>query len=132
MKTTTFKQEITVNAVPVRVYDLLMDSKKHSELTGSPAEISKTVGGEFSVYGGYAKGKNVQLVPAKKIVQTWRAEEARWPEDHFSEITFELNAAPNGQCKINFTHKDLPADIADNFKQGWKDHYWKPMKKLFK
>lgn len=132
MKTTSFKQKITVNALPVRVYDLLMDSKKHSDLTGSPCVISKTVGGDFTVYDGYAYGKNVELIPAKKIVQTWRAKEDKWPEDHFSEITFELTPAPDGHCQINFVHKDLPIAIAENFKQGWKDFYWKPLKKLFK
>ncbi len=132
MKTTTFKQEVTVNAHPVRVYDLLMDSKKHSELTGSEAVISKTVGGKFSVYDGYAQGVNVELIPAKRIVQTWRAQEVQWPKDHFSEVTFELLPAPGGNCKICFVHRYVPAEIADNFKQGWKDHYWKPMKKLFK
>ncbi|MFN0033024.1 MAG: SRPBCC domain-containing protein [Flavobacteriales bacterium] len=131
MKTTQFKQEITVNANPTRVYDLLMDSRRHSELTGSKAEISKNVGEDFSVYDEYAHGKNIELIPAKKIVQTWRADEADWPEDHYSIITFELNAVPEG-CKLTFYQREIPEALAEKFKQGWKDNYWKPLKKLFK
>ena len=79
MKTSSFKQQVTVNTTPQVVYDLLMDAKKHSALIGSKVKISQKVGGMFEVYDGYAHGENLQLLPGQRIVQAWRANvEAAW------------------------------------------------------
>ena len=87
-------QTVTFNASPHEVYEALMDSKKHAAFTGGKADISRAIGGAIMVYDNYATGKNVELVPDKKIVQDWRA--ADWPEGWFSRVTFELTAVPAG------------------------------------
>lgn len=69
-------------------------------------------------------------MPNKKIVQTWKVTDGTWPEGHDSEITFELKKSLKG-TEIQFTHKDVPAERADEFKQGWNDYYWTPMKMMF-
>src|ERR1700741_4290400 len=103
MKTLTFS--ISVKATPHEVYEALMDSKKHTQVTGDAAKISRKVGGAFSAFGGYAMGKNVTLVEDKKIVQTWRASD--WPDKHFSTITFELKRSPRGTI-LHFTQANVP------------------------
>jgi activator of HSP90 ATPase len=55
------------------LYDLYMDSKKHSIATGARANISPKEGGRYSAHDDYIKGKNLQSVKNKLIVQTWRA-----------------------------------------------------------
>ncbi len=74
-KTKTIKLGGMFNASPERIYKILMDSKLHIKVTGDVAKISKKVGGAFSVFGGYATGKNLTLQKGKKIVQSWRASE---------------------------------------------------------
>ena len=69
--TKTLLQKITFkNTKPNTLYELYMDSKKHSIATGAPAKISTKVGGKFSAHGGYISGKNLQLVMDKQIIQS--------------------------------------------------------------
>ena len=131
IKTSSFKQQVTLNATPREIYNILMDSKAHTKLTGAKARISEKPGGAFDVYDGYAFGKNIDLLPGKRIVQTWRAKEDKWPADHDSIIVFELKAAGKGRTTLVFEHREVPASMADNFKQGWIDFYWTPLKEMF-
>ncbi|MBM2832567.1 MAG: YndB domain-containing protein, partial [Dehalococcoidia bacterium] len=59
-----------------------MDSRKHAKFTGDSATISREIGGKFTAYGDYAEGINLELVPDKKVVQSWRGSD--WPEGHYS------------------------------------------------
>ncbi|MBI5228273.1 SRPBCC domain-containing protein [Candidatus Micrarchaeota archaeon] len=131
METKTIKQVVEVNADPHEVYEALMDSKKHSELTASEAEISREVGGPFSAYDGSLHGTNAELVPDRKIVQNWRCEMDDWPEDHFSKATFLLKKTATG-TKIEFTQTGVPEECFDEISEGWYDYYWTQMKTFFK
>lgn len=82
MKTKTINQEILIkNAEPHQIYEIIMDSVKHADLISSTAEISREIEGKFSVYDGYITGKNIELVPDKKIVQQCRFKKSdnNWP-----------------------------------------------------
>ena len=130
MKTGSIKQQVIIPAKPLEVYNALMDSKKHSAFTSSVCKIGKKEGSPYSAYDGYIRGKNIKLVPGKKIVQTWQAVDGQWPEDHFSEITFGLKASPKGTL-IEFSQKGIPAAQVAEFKKGWPEHYWEPLKAWF-
>jgi activator of HSP90 ATPase len=119
-------QTVTIKATPHEVYEALMDSKKHAAFTHSEARISRAVGGRISAYDNYIAGKNVKLIPDKKIVQDWRAVD--WPEGYFSRVTFELAPVPEG-TRLDFTHTGLPKGTEAEFTQGWIDNYWEPMKR---
>lgn len=130
MKTKDIKQKVIITAKPTEVYEALMDSKKHSVFTGSVCKIGKKEGSGYSAYDGYIVGKNLKLIPGKKIVQTWRAIDGVWPEDHYSEITFDLKSHSKG-TEINFYHKNVPENQIEEFKKGWPEHYWEPLKNYF-
>jgi len=51
-------------------------------------EISREVGGAFSLYGGYLTGRHVELMPNERIVQVWRA--GGWDPGAHSIVRFEL------------------------------------------
>ncbi len=125
MQTKTIKQEIIFRAKPMEVYEALMDSGKHSEFTGAQAQISTKVGGKIVAYDGYIDGKNIELIPGKKIVQTWRASE--WPDEHYSKAIFEFEPIAGG-TKLKFTQEKVPAEFFDDISKGWKEHYWDKMK----
>ncbi len=129
MKARTIKQKVTFRASAHEVYDALMDSKKHASFTGGAAKISRKVGGSFSVYDGYAFGKNLELIEDRKIVQSWRASD--WEEGVVSEVSFILQQTKTG-CTLEFSHKGVPSDQVASIKQGWTDFYWIPMKELLK
>lgn len=129
MKTRTIQQSVTIKTSPQKVYEALMSSRLHSAFTGDVARMSKKIGGTFSVFSGYARGKNLELVKDEKIVQTWRADEKRWPKDHMSIATFLLEPAGK-HTRLVFTHEDVPAEYADSIADGWEKYYWEPIKQL--
>ncbi len=131
METKVIKQVIEINADPHEIYETLMDSKKHSELIGSEAEISREVGGPFSAYDEGLHGTNAELVQDRKIVLNWRCEMDDWPEDHFSKATFLFKKTPMG-TKIEFTQIGVPKECFEEISEGWYDYYWKPLKTFFK
>jgi activator of HSP90 ATPase len=127
MATKIIKQSVTIKAKPHDVYEALMDSKKHAKFTGEKAVISREVGGKFTAFDGYAEGVNLELVPDKKIVQSWRADD--WPEGHYSKATFSFKEAAGG-TQLTFTQSDVPEESAEDIAQGWRDYYWAPMKEM--
>lgn len=128
MKTKNISQSVVLNTSSHEVYDALMDSKKHSQFTGGKAVISQKVGGKFTAYDGYIEGKNTELKPNKKIVQSWRASD--WPEGHFSTATYTLTEKA-GKTILKFNQKNVPVEQCEEIKQGWIDFYWQPLKKMF-
>lgn len=127
MKTKTIKQKILFKASAHDVYEALMDSRKHAKFTGGSAQISRKAGGKFSIYDGYATGKNIEIIEDKKIVQTWRASD--WEEGDDSEVTFLFTPAKNG-CALEFIQRNVPIKHYSSIKKGWTDFYWKPMKEM--
>ena len=119
MKTKSFKQIVVFKAKPEAVYNALMDSKKHSLFTGGKAVIGKKVGDNFSAYDGYITGKNIELVPGKKIIQTWRATDDGWPEDHYSTIEFVFKKTKEG-TELQFRHSDIPTTVKADYAQAGK------------
>ena len=123
----TIRQEVTFNASPEVIFEMLMDSRKHSEFTGEKADISREVGGKIAAYDGYISGHNTELVQNRKIVQSWRGSE--WPEGHYSSAKFELEEVEHG-TKLTFTQTDVPDDQYDSISEGWIEQYWDKMKKV--
>lgn len=131
MKTVAIRQRITIrNATPQQVYDVLMDSRKHSRLTGSAARIGRKVGDSFIAGDGWISGRNVELEPGRRIVQDWRGDEPGWPAGHFSSLKIVLTPAPNGTFLVMY-HSRVPARYLAMVRDGWWRYYWDPLQKLF-
>jgi len=125
----TITQTIKVNASPVEVYEALMDSKKHAKVTGSPASISRVVGGKFTAWDGYIFGKNLELEAGKKIVQEWTTTE--WPEGYPpSKLEIVLTKKAGG-TELKMVHSKVPAEQKDEYTEGWKSFYWEPLAAYF-
>src|SRR5262249_10878340 len=107
------KQSVFFKASPHDVFEALMDSKKHSEFTGSEAKISRHVGGEFSAYDGSIFGRNVEIVEDEKIVQEWYCDTEGWPRGHFSTVTFSLKKE-NGGTRLEFLQINVPDDAFED------------------
>ena len=127
MKTRDIKQTVKFKVGPHEVYDALMNSRKHSKFTGGRASISQKAGGKFTAYDGYAEGRNLELVPDAKIVQTWRGDD--WPDSYYSKATFSIKKIPGGS-ELTFVQEGVPMDLYEDVKQGWIDYYWNPMKEM--
>ena len=122
------EQVVTFVASPHEVFETIMDSVRHSTFSNSEVIMSREIGGEYSAYDGYITGKNIELIPDKKIVQSWRAVD--WEEGQYSIITFFFTQIKTG-TQLQFTHELLPDGTEEEFTQGWIDNYWEPMKIYF-
>ena len=122
---TTIHQEVRISAAPQRVYDALLQSERFSSMTGAPAQIDAREGGSFSCFGGMILGRNVELVPGRRVVQAWRV--GNWPEGVYSIARFQLE--PDGAgTRVVFDHAGFPAGDAAHLEAGWEKNYWKPLR----
>jgi activator of HSP90 ATPase len=124
---TPIHQEIMFSAAPQRVYDVLLDARQFSELTGGAgAAIDAQVGGAFSCFGGMITGRNIELQAGRRIVQAWRV--GNWPEGVYSIVHFELTAIGAGS-KLTFSHSGFPDGTREHLDAGWHRMYWEPLAK---
>jgi activator of HSP90 ATPase len=126
-------ESITLSAVipatPEQIYDAWLHSKGHSAMTGSPATATARVGGAFTAWDGYIRGKNLELERGKRIVQAWRSTE--FPKDAPDSRLEVLLAPASRGTRVTLKHSEIPAGQSASYKQGWKDFYFVPMKKHF-
>lgn len=124
-----FEVKATFKASPEDLYEAWLEGEAHAEMTGAPATGEAREGAPFTAWDGYISGTNLELRPGERIVQAWRTTE--FPEgapDSRVEIT--LTATATG-TQLRLVHSEIPAGQADNYKQGWKDYYFAPMKEHF-
>lgn len=118
-----------INAPVQNVFSTWVDSEGHSNMTGGEATTSAVIGDSFSAWDGYIWGKNIEIEMNKRILQSWRTSEFSDDEaDSALEILFN---EVDGGTEITLIHSNLPAH-GMQYKQGWEDHYFTPMKDYFK
>ena len=117
-------QEAVLKASPDRVYRALVDSRQHAEFTGAPAEISAEIGGPISCHGGVITGRNIELLPNRRIVQVWRFK--HWADGAYSLVKFELKPE-DGQTRLVLDHSGFPEDQREHLESGWKAKYFEPL-----
>lgn len=124
----SFKVSTTIPASPERIYDAWLDSKAHSAMTGAGAVVSDKPGEDFQAWDGYITGRNLELEPGRRILQTWRTVEFADDEpDSRLEITFQV--VPDGTL-VTIHHSDLPPH-GMQYEQGWHESYFDPMLDYF-
>jgi activator of HSP90 ATPase len=110
------------------IYNAWLDGESHSFMTCSSATAGTNVGDSFTAFDDYAWGKNLELVPYDKIVQSWRTTEfSDEEEDSIIEVLFEEN---DEFTQVTINHSKLPLH-GNTYKQGWIDYYFEPMKDYF-
>jgi activator of HSP90 ATPase len=125
---TSLRQQVELNAPPARVYDVLLSAKDFSAFTGMPAHVEPVAGRAFSLFGGLITGRNIELVPARRIVQAWRS--SSWDPGVYSVARFALTPRAAGTSLV-LDHSGFPPGTHDHLDAGWYSHYWDPLKKLF-
>jgi activator of HSP90 ATPase len=109
------------------LYKFFLDSKLHSEITGSKAVISNKAGGKFTAWDDYISGETVSLEKNKKIIQKWRTTEFK-ESDKDSTLEITIEEIKKNRSKLTLKHTGLPKGTEDEYKNGWKDYYIKPLK----
>jgi activator of HSP90 ATPase len=61
-------------------------------------------------------------------VQAWRLQ--NWPDGHYSIATFALSKKSCDRTQLRFTQVGIPANDYAKKNQGWRTHYWQPLKRF--
>lgn len=116
------------NAKPYEIYEAWLDSAKHSKMTGGQAECGKNIGDSFTTWDGYIEGINIDLRQNEEIIQSWRTSEFDKNDDD-SKLIIRLKELKEG-TELTITQSNIP-EGQTQYEQGWKDHYFSPMKSYF-
>lgn len=126
--TTHIHQEQTFAASPADIFAALTQSAVFGAMTGAPAQIDPAAGGEFSLFGGAIRGRNIECVPGTRLVQAWRA--SSWDDGVYSVVRFELTPA-GGKTKVVLDHAGYPDGTGEHLDAGWHPNYWEPLARQF-
>jgi len=125
----TYTLTSLIPATPQEIYEAWLDSVAHSEMTGGEAAMSDELGAEVSAWNGYISGRNLELVPGERIVQSWRT--SKFDDEHEDSIvtiTFE----PAGEATLmTVIHSNVPDAHRSYEEGGWESNYFEPMKVYF-
>jgi activator of HSP90 ATPase len=132
-------QEVSFHARAKRLYEALTDASlfqkiellsaamKSLDVTSHPAMILREPGGSFSLFGDYIVGRQLELVPDRRIVQAWRVQS--WGPGIYSVARFQF-AEEGSTTKLVFDHAGFPPGTAEHLAAGWYANYWEPLRKF--
>lgn len=123
-----FTLKTKIKATAEKIYTAWLSSEGHSKMTGGAATISNKVGADFTAWDGYIEGKNIELEPYRKIVQSWRTSQFEEGEED-SQIKILLNEM-DGLTELTLIHTNVP-ESGEHYIKGWNNHYFEPMKAYF-
>lgn len=122
----TLVQAVTFATTPGELFEMYLDSDKHTGATGGEARLGRGEGDSFTAWDGYISGLNLRIVPGRLIVQAWRASEFK-DSDPDSILVLSFDRSPKG-ATVTLVHANVPDSKAKSLNSGWHEHYWKPWK----
>lgn len=129
MKMDSIRMSAVIPADAKAIYEAWMSGKGHGAMTGSAATVTAKVGGKFTAWDGYISGTTLELKPGARIVQAWRTTEFG-PDDPDSRLEVLLEKAARG-TKVTLVHTNIPPGQGAEYRKGWLDFYFTPMKEYF-
>jgi activator of HSP90 ATPase len=124
----SIQQQVTIPAEPAQVYAVLADAEALSALSGMTGVAGRSAGEEFSAFEGNVVGRQIELVPGERIVQTWRF--PVWEPGTYSIVRFTLVAEDGGTRLIIDQHGE-PDDWHDHVDANWPTFYQTPITRHF-
>lgn len=119
-------QTYHITASLAEVWQALIDPKHIKKWSGDSVKMNDKVGTKFSLWGGSVWGKNIEVIPKKKLVQEWYSKEnKKWEKP--SIATFSLHKEDKG-TRVDLLHIDVPDEYASDIANGWKEYYLSPLK----
>ena len=113
-----------------KLFNAWLNSQQHAAFTGFPATCSDKVGGSFIAGDNYIFGKNLELILHQRIVQSWRTTD--FPEDSPDSVLEIVFVPTEDGTKLILKHSNIPTGQGGNYRQGWEEYYFKPMRNYFK
>jgi uncharacterized protein YndB with AHSA1/START domain len=125
MKTIT--QTHIIDATPAEVFLALTNPLTIELWSGYPAEMEAVENTEFSIFDGDISGRNLKITPDKELVQEWYFGDS----DEQSVVTISLFPLKE-RTRVELKHVNVPDQVYEEFRVGWKDYYFGGIIKFFK
>ncbi len=125
----TYVLTATIPASAQKIYQTWLDSAGHSEMTGADANMSDKAGAQVSAWDGYISGRNLELIPGRRIVQSWRTSE--FTDEHADSVITVLLEDVGDGALLTLEHKNVPDDQRSYQQGGWQSNYFEPMVAYF-
>lgn len=110
------------------LYDALTRQDMVTAFTRGHVKLDLFKGGEFVLFGGNVSGKFGDIVPNKKIGQTWRLKQ--WPAGHYSNVVMELEEKED-HTVLKLTQTMIPAAEFEATQANWSRYYWDSIRSAF-
>jgi uncharacterized protein YndB with AHSA1/START domain len=124
-----FRLTTVIPASPQEIYDAWLDDLAHAEMTGSQANMSDELGAEVSAWDGFISGRNLELVPGERIVQSWRTTE--FADQHEDSLVSLVLEEVDGGTLLTLVHTNVPDEHTSYEQGGWQQYYFEPMQRYF-
>ena len=111
----SFTLNATIPAPAQEIYEAWLDSLVHSEMTGGKASMSNEIDTEVSAWDGYITGRNLELVPGERIVQSWRT--TQFTDEHEDSIITVTLEEVEGGTLLTLVHSNVP-EGQTSYEQG--------------
>ncbi len=121
------KQSVVLPAPAKALYAMYLSPKAHGSITGAKVAIGSRPGSSFSAFGGKLRGRMLQTIPGRLIVQSWRSSAFRKGD---ADSTLIIRFTPKGKSgRVDLVHVNVPDHDYNGVNKGWKNYYWKPWRK---
>jgi activator of HSP90 ATPase len=124
MRSTIFKT-VVLPASAEELFSMYMDPAIHGEFTGAPARISDEAGSVFEAFGGLLKGRTLQVVKPRLIIQSWRSVNFA-DDDADSTLIIMFTQEEDNAGRIDLVHLDVPESDYQGVSGGWESRYFAP------
>jgi activator of HSP90 ATPase len=120
-----YRYKITIKESAEIIFSAMTNPVTLELWTGYPAVMEPAENAEFSLWDGDINGKNLLVEVNKKLVQQWYFDDGEPPS-----IVTVLLIEVNDKTRIELTHTNIPEEAFENISTGWKEYYFKPLKKF--
>ncbi|XP_055855659.1 activator of 90 kDa heat shock protein ATPase homolog 1 [Episyrphus balteatus] len=126
VKTLTMSEDFQCSAFDL--YNALTKPEMVTAFTRGQVKIEPVRGGEFALFGGNIQGKFEELVPEKKISQSWRLKS--WPSGHYSNVTIDLEQMRD-HTQLTLKQSGIPSAEYETTETNWRRYYWHSIRQTF-
>lgn len=121
------EQSYIIPASPDEVWRALTEPELIAEWSGGDAEFEPTVGVVYSLWDGSIGGEILEVVPRKKLVQSWKPDD--WTIEN-SVVTFTLSPVSEG-TRVDLLHENVEDFDFEGTTEGWGLYYLGAIQRMF-
>ena len=121
------RQSVLLPASARELYATYLSPRGHGAISGGRVLVSSRPGSTFRAFGGALRGRMLQTIPGRLIVQSWRSSAFKKTDP---DSTLIIRFTPKGkQARVDLVHVNVPDHDYNGVNKGWKSYYWKPWRK---